>query len=142
VNSLLKKSLLVTLAAAGTPAVWADAPKVAQDKPVPARSVFVMPANPQEGRDPFFPESTRPYEEAVTTSPVADLSAFSLKGISVERGHAMAIINNHTFAVGDEGDVLTAGKRVHVRVIEIRSGAVVIDVNGARRELTLGAKQK
>ena len=139
-NTLLKHTLLLALAAAGVPTVWGDSPKTAPAKPVPPRSVFVMPASVRDGRDPFFPESTRPYEEAVTTKSALDPNVFVVKGISVERGHAMAIINNHTFAVGDEGDVLTGGKRVHIHLVEIRGGIVVIEVNGTRRELTIGVK--
>ena len=99
-----------------------------------------MPTNAREGRDPFFPESTRPYEEAVSAKRTVDVNAFSLKGISIVRGHAMAIINNHTFAVGDEGDVITASGRMHLHCLEIRANTVVIEVNGARRELNLGTK--
>ena len=43
----------------------------------------------------------------------------------------MAIINNHTFAVGDEGDVITPSGRVHLRCIDIQPGTVVIEVNGS-----------
>jgi hypothetical protein len=140
VNDLLKKTLLVALAAAA-PAVFADAPKTVPAKPAPPRSVFVMPASPRDGRDPFFPESSRPYEDAVAAQhPVADASAFAVKGLSIEHGRAMVIINNHTFAVGDEGDVLTTGGRVHLRLAEIRSGSVVIEVNGSRREISIGVK--
>ncbi len=106
-NALIKTFLLTTLVAAGVPRIQADTPKAAPAKPAPARSVFVIPTNPREGRDPFFPDSLRPYEASATAqTPVAN--AFLVKGISYEHGRAMVIINNHTFAVGDEGDVLTA----------------------------------
>lgn len=131
---------MVSLVAAGVPAVYGEVPKAATAKPVPARSVFVMPANVHEGRDPFFPESTRPYEDAVATKHTVEVNAFSVKGISIERGQPMAIINNHTFAVGDEGDVITPSGRVHLRCTEIRAGTVVIEVNGTKRELNIGTK--
>ena len=131
---------MVALAAAGVPAVFGEPPKAAPVKPVPVHSVFVMPASVRDGRDPFFPESARPYEEAVSSKSTLEANAFSVKGLSIEHGHAMVIINNHTFAVGDEGDVLTAGKRVHIRLAEIRAGVVVIEVTGAKRELTFGTK--
>jgi hypothetical protein len=131
---------MVVLAAASVTALRGETTNAVPVRPVPPHSVFVMPANAREGRDPFFPESTRPYEEAVTTKTVVDASAFTVKGISFENGRAMAIINNHTFAVGDEGEVLTGGKRVNIRVAEIRGGVVVIEVNGAKRELTIGIK--
>jgi hypothetical protein len=140
VNALFKKLLLLSLLATGGPAVLGEPPKTVPAKPVPAKSVFVQPASVREGRDPFFPESPRPYESAVAANHAVELSAFSIKGISIVRGHAMAIINNHTFAVGDEGDVITPTGRVHLRCTEIRPGTVVIEVNGTRRELTIGAK--
>jgi hypothetical protein len=103
--------------------------------------VFVMPASVREGRDPFYPESARPYEDAVASKRTMDTTAFIIKGLSVEHGHAMVIINNHTFALGDEGDVLTSSGRVHIRLAEIKNGTtVVIEVNGSRRELHAGNK--
>jgi hypothetical protein len=141
VNTLLKKTLIMALAAAGVPAVFGDTPKAAPAKPVPARSVFMMPANARDGRDPFFPESNRPYEDAMAAQhATVDATAIAVKGISYEHGRAMVIINNHTFALGDEGDVLTTGGRVHLRLAEIRSGSVIVEVNGSRRELSTGAK--
>jgi hypothetical protein len=139
-NTLLKKMLTVSLVATSVPAVFGEPPKAAPAKPAPVRSVFLMPANAREGRDPFFPDSARPYEAAVAASRTVEANAFSVKGISIERGHAMAIINNHTFTVGDEGDVQTTSGRVHLRCTEIRPGVVVIEVNGIKRELIIGAK--
>jgi len=127
------------VAAAAVPALHAESPKPAPAKPVPAHSVFVMPTNPREGRDPFFPESTRPYEEAQPKNPTS-FAALAVKGISYEHGRAMVIINNHTFAVGDEGEVLTTGGRAHLRLVEIRKTAAVIEINGSRRELTIPNK--
>jgi hypothetical protein len=140
VNALLKKSLIVALAAASVPAVFGEPAKVAPPKPVPAKSVFVMPASARDGRDPFFPDSTRPYEENKPANSALDENSFSVKGLSVQNGHAMVIINNHTFAVGDEGDVLTSAGRVHLHLIDIRPNAVVIEVNGSRREINIGMK--
>jgi hypothetical protein len=138
VNALLKITLWLA-ATAAVPAVQAETAKTAPAKPVPARSVFIMPSSPREGRDPFFPESTRPFEELQqqTNSPV---KALAVKGLSWEHGRAMVIINNHTFAIGDEGDVLTTGGRVHLRLAEIHKDAVVIEVNGSRRELKITTK--
>jgi len=131
---------MVALVAAGAPAVFGGPPTAAPAKPVPVRSEFVMPASPQEGRDPFFPESTRPYESAMVVKRTVEVNAFSVKGISIENGHPMAIINNHTFAVGDEGDVLTPTGRVHLRCTDIRAGTVEIEVNGVKRELNIVTK--
>ena len=132
---------MVALAAAGAPAAWGNpSPAATPAKPAPARSVFVMPASPQQGRDPFFPESTRPYEEMMASKHIAEPLTFTVSGLSVENGHPMVIINNQTFAVGDEADVHTGGKRVRIRLLEIRDGTAVIEVNGTRRELSTNIK--
>lgn len=126
--------------AATTAAFGGEPPKAATAKPAPVRSVFAMPASARDGRDPFFPESTRPYEVAAVAKNSLDATAFSVKGLSIERGHALVIINNHTFAIGDEGDVTTASGRAHIRLAEIRTNVVVIEVNGSKRELSIGNK--
>ena len=140
-NALLKSTLLVVLAAAVARTVCGEPPKEAPAKPVRARSVFVMPASSHEGRDPFFPESQRPYEEAVaatTNRPAPTL--ITVKGLSIDHGQAMVIINNHTFAIGDEGDVLTAGRRLHLRLVGLENGAAIVEINGSRRKLTIPPK--
>jgi hypothetical protein len=141
VNALFKKTLYAVLAASSVPAIFGEPPKAVPVKPAPARSVFVMPVSAREGRDPFFPESTGPYDD----NPAAklhdlDANAFAVKGFSIEHGRAMVIINNHTFAVGDEGDVHTATGEVHIRLVAIRPDAAVIEVNGNQRELGIGNK--
>jgi hypothetical protein len=104
---------------------------------VALRSVFVLPTNPSEGRDPFFPTSIRPYEDAASKIPmVADLTSLVLKGISSSPEHRLVIINNHTFGVGDEGDVLTSHSRIHIRCIEIKDKTVVVESGGQRHELS------
>jgi len=110
-------------------------------KPVAPHSTFVMPGSPSEGHDPFFPESTRPYAEvAASTKPTIDSTAFTIKGMSIENGRPMIIINNHTFAQGDEGDVLIPNGRAHIHVIEIHGTTVTIEANGLRRDLNANIK--
>jgi hypothetical protein len=141
VNALLKKSLLVTLAAAGcAPVVFGDQPKAANTNSIAPVSVFTMPTSPREGRDPFYPESTRPYEENKPAGLTVDPASFAVKGLSVQNGRAMVIINNHTFAVGDEGDVLTTEGRMHIHLVQIQDNVAVILVNGLRRELPIALK--
>ncbi len=134
-NALLKYILIAAGAAGAATGALADSPKPVAPKPAAPRSVFVMPASPRDGRDPFYPESTRPYEDAVATQQTQQATTFIVKGLSVEHGRAMVIINNHTFAVGDEGDVLTTSGRVHIRLAAIKANAVVIESNGSRREI-------
>ncbi len=103
---------------------------------VVSRSVFVIPTNPKEGRDPYFPNSNRPYDSATAGQVhVADVSSLVLKGVSGPPDHRLAIINNHTFAEGDEQDLVTSQGRIHVHCVEIKNGAVVIETSGQRHEL-------
>jgi hypothetical protein len=125
--------LILAATASDKPA--ASAPKSAL--PAPARSVFTQPASNRDGRDPFFPESTRAIENAqpVAGPHTVELSNLTIKGYSIVRGRPMVIINNHSFMVGDEGDVLVVGGRAHIRCVEIRSDTVVVEANGSRHEI-------
>jgi hypothetical protein len=101
------------------------------------QSVFIQPANPKEGRDPFYPDSIRPYESAAAAAPkTADITSLVLRGFSGTADHRLIIINNHTFAAGDEGDVITATGRIHLRCIEIGTDAVVVEVAGQYHKLS------
>ena len=101
------------------------------------RSAFVIPSNPQEGRDPFFPDSSRPYRHAQATTQhlVADVTSLVLKGISGPSDHRLAIINNRTFAVGDEQDLVTPQGRLRVHCVEIKPDSVVVEFAGESHEL-------
>jgi len=122
-----------------------NAAKATPPKPaaiIPARSIFTQPSSIRDGRDPFFPESTRAFD-AANTAAVAngaprniEATQLAIKGVSRDaRGRLMVIINNHTFMVGDEGDVLVTGGRAHLRCMEIRPDTVIVEVNGARHEI-------
>jgi hypothetical protein len=102
------------------------------DKESLHRSTFVMPSNPGEGHDPFFPDSLRPYESAVVTNHTAEITSLSFKGISGPPGNRLVIINNHTFGAGDEGDVTTSQGRIHIRCVEIKADSVVVESGGQR----------
>jgi hypothetical protein len=128
-----RQGLLIALAAANATALGQPAKKPA-DKLVAVNSTFVMPSNPQQGRDPFYPESIRPYANAMA-SHVVPVTTLAIKGFSGTPENRMVIINNHTFGVGDEGDVLTPGGRVHVHCLEINADNVVIEANNQRRTL-------
>lgn len=102
------------------------------------QSVFVMPDSPKEGRDPFFPNSMRPFVETHqlnNTQP--ELSALKLEGITSGRGHFFAIINDVTFGVGDEADVKTPTGKIHVRCVQIKANDVVVEAGGQLLTLTL-----
>ena len=100
------------------------------------RSVFILPANPGEGRDPFFPKSNRPFETAMNvTNNTVEVTALVVKGVSGSPDHRLVIINNHTFAVGDIADVITDMGRIRVHCVEIKPRSVVIEVGGQYHEL-------
>ena len=138
-NTSFKIFLVATLAVNAFGASLPVSPSSSTNKPVvvAARSIFVQPTNVREGRDPFFPESTRVYDANTQANPTHRVEATSLllKGISGTPGHWFVIINNHTFAVGDEGDILTATGRAHIHLLEVRDDAVVVEVNGERHSL-------
>ncbi len=102
----------------------------------PPRAAFVQPASNRDGRDPFYPESVRPFEAVAASAPRAvEMTALTVKGFSIVRGRPMVIINNHSFMAGDEGDVIGVGGRAHLRCVAIRSDTVVVEVNGVRHEI-------
>jgi len=120
---------------------FADAPKPAPAKApvvvIPPHSTFIQPASQHEGRDPFYPESMRVFDSApASTQPHVEIvTSLAVKGVSVVNGHTFVILNNHTFGVGDEGDVISGSTHVHVHCLEIRPGTVVVEINGARHEI-------
>lgn len=133
-----KSALAIGLSAAWATVMPVTAGPAAQPDASPAaiRSVFVIPSSPNEGRDPFFPSSTRPYEIAAAGKPhVGDVSSLILKGISGPTNRRLAIINNRTLAVGDEQDLVTPQGRIHIRCVEIKNNSVVIESAGSNHEL-------
>lgn len=134
--------LFATLAAViWTTRATADNKTTPATVPIVVTSTFAIPASNKEGRDPFFPESSRAYEAVMAASQTnrsAEITSLKVPGISGKSGQLLAIINNHTFAVGDEGDVLTTSGRVHLRCIDIQPTYVVVEVSGQRHRITLG----
>jgi hypothetical protein len=115
----------------GRLAEGAEPVKAAPAKLEPIKSVFTIPASPKEGRDPFFPESTRVYEVfAATTVHAVEITTLKVKGYSMINGQPMVIINNHAFMINDEGDVLTSSGRVHIRCLDIKPSNAIIEENG------------
>ncbi|MDE3068794.1 MAG: hypothetical protein KGJ60_14770 [Verrucomicrobiota bacterium] len=97
------------------------------------KSVFTLPTTPAEGRDPFFPNSLRPYQ-AVTSHAVA-LSSLVIMGILGTPEHPLVIINNLTFGVGDVEQITTPGGPVQVHCIAINGNTVLVEANGRRESL-------
>ncbi len=140
IQFLLTASL--PLAAAG-PLSLCAAPPAQNAKPEtpPAVSTFVIPASTPEGRDPFFPDSTRVYAgNPKNQSHVPVLTGLALKSILGDPPHVFAIINNHTFAAGDDGDVITqSGERLHIFCTGInpQAGTATVEAGGMREVLHL-----
>ncbi len=126
--------------AAGSPAAPAATPLETETP----QSIFIVPTSTSEGRDPFFPRTMRLPSGSrtasnVTTNPPSFVVELALKGISGTRERPLAIINNQTFAAGEENDVVTGTRRVRIRCVEINVPAetVIIQIGNERRELRL-----
>jgi hypothetical protein len=105
------------------------------------KSEFV--STPGFAKDPFFPKSTRHAPPAKTNSTEvapANINVLSLKGISGPTNHRLAIINNRTFAAGEEADMKVQGQSYHIKCVEVRDDGVLVIVNGQSQKLSLGPK--
>lgn len=106
------------------------------------RSVFTIPVKAADGRDPFFPLSRRMVVETkpgkIGETPTPPPVAVSLKGISRGAGNKrFALINDKTFTVDDEHEVVMNNSRVRIHCIEIKEDSVIVEVNGVRQELRM-----
>ena len=122
----------------------ADKPAAANGKPatnsVPF-SQFVIPAHQGQGRDPFFPKSTR-LTVVTNVAPIVQPSParLVLQGISGTTEHRFAIINGQTVTVGETGDVTVNGTRLQFRCLDIRDVSCVLEIGTERREIFLRAR--
>lgn len=112
----------------------------------PPQSVFLVPKKATEGKDPFFPTSTRVLNlnvEVKPKGPEVVVGELTLKGISGTAAEPLAIINTTTFTTGEDNDVMTAAGRMRVRCVEINmaAGTALVQVGGQRRELRLSPKK-
>ena len=140
----MKKTILILLVGAlalvGSKNVLAEAVAPAPTvKAVPVKSVFTLPKKLAEGRDPFFPESTRVFQAAMAenSSHTVEISSLVVKGYYRDAKGAFVVINNHTFTVGDEGDVLTPGGRMHIKCVAVLPDTIVIEFNGSMHQLPI-----
>jgi hypothetical protein len=145
-KSLVRLALLAVLSV--TPEVFAqprpastNAPVKSPEKITPVevpKSVFVIPKNKDEGRDPFNPNSGYIYESAAPVklgTKVVGGRDLVLKVISGTASRRMCTINNSTLVKDEESEVTTPSGKVMVKVIEINDDSVIITVNGEQREL-------
>ncbi|HTD85970.1 MAG TPA: hypothetical protein VK850_05290 [Candidatus Binatia bacterium] len=127
-----------------TSARAAEAPAPAKADTAPGHVspyISVFTDNRTFGKDPFFPKSRR---REITPVAVKDLvlkegelpQGMVLKGLSGTKEKQLAIINNYTFAEGEEAEVRIINILYRVKVIEIKERSVIISVNGTTpREL-------
>lgn len=105
------------------------------------RSIFNQPTSPKDGRDPFFPASLRVFASAVVpASKTKDLSSLIIRGKSGMPDHPLVIINDVTFAEGDDRDVITPDGRIRIHCLQIIGDVVVIEANGQRHQLRFEKK--
>jgi len=123
----------------------AETNRLAPEVVIP-KSVFVSEG--AIGKDPFFPNSTRPLNRKAPEDPgkkpvVQDFSQLLvLKGITGPPEKRIALINNLTFSKGEEGEPKAGNGKVKIRVLEIREKSVVISMEGVAtpKELLLQDK--
>ena len=101
------------------------------------QSVFVIPSQPNEGRNPFFPESVVRAAPQRIITPSLDGSLFVLNGIT-SPPRRTAMINGRTFEPGEEGEVrLPTGGKMMIKCEEIKADSAIVIIAGQRRELRL-----
>lgn len=117
----------------------AQAPAPAQEATALPKSLFMDDVS--VGKDPFFPRSTRrgPQLKEVIAI-VENTPDLLLKGVSGTSSRRLAIINNRTFEVGEEGELKAKGQSVRVKCIEIKDKSVLVRINGIDRELLLSPR--
>jgi hypothetical protein len=107
------------------------------------QSVFTIPTDKKEGRDPFFPDSTRLWGASASAQAVAKVSkptgasCLVLKGLSGVPENRLAMINGRTMARGEDAEINTECGRLLVHCVDISSNSAIIEVGGERRELHL-----
>ena len=147
--SMLSSAAALCLALLPLAARSAQSPALPQvDQISSIQSTFVD--DPQFGKDPFFPKSTRHLPKVITPTVNAapDTSAFTqllnsvtLKGISSLPGKRLAMLNNRTLEAGEQIEFKINGQPVKVRCIEIREKSVLIGIEGTAETKEIHLRQ-
>lgn len=130
------------------PAVPAGMPQLDVDPAEGFRSVFND--DPAYGKDPFFPNSTRPRDGTqpdpipipipIPASGKVPWELFELKGISISSAKRLALINNYTLAEGESRDYkFPSNLSYKLTCITIKERSVIVSVFGQKNELSLRA---
>src|SRR5207244_2214608 len=95
------------------------------------QSVFTIPSNPNEGRNPFFPRSTVVVTQPKSQTPInLDTSSLVLNGITSPPKRT-AMINGRTFEIGEENEVkLPNGGKERIKCLEIKDDSAIIEIRG------------
>jgi hypothetical protein len=94
------------------------------------KSVF---SDDEQGRDPFFPKSTRrQLKPAGPDAPkTVGPASLVLLGIIGEPERRIALINNQSFAAGEEQSVrVPGGGSAVIKCVEIRERSVMVTIHG------------
>ena len=110
---------------------WGTDSALDPDEPNRIREVEMPRAKPA-------PPAALPSYTAQTVS-VPD--TLVLKGIFGPKGHAVALINDQSLAVGDWGRVHVGKTNVFVRCLEIRDDSARIQISGSKEERELSLKK-
>ena len=106
----------------------------------PPKSVFID--DPQSGKDPFFPGSTRrvtKIEGRANSITDPHNLPLTVKLIVIGQSKKLAQINNRNFEPGEQAEVLAGGQKIKLRCLEIRQQSVLVSVEGVSesREILL-----
>jgi hypothetical protein len=138
ITSTLKRFAVAALLSFGL-LVHASDKSIATVKPaavVIPKSVFTD--DPQLGKDPFFPNSTRRMvvvSRVVLTNAPSNASSFSLltlKGISGIKGQRLALINSATVAEGELAGIRAGTQIVKIRCLAIHDASVLLELDGSK----------
>ncbi len=126
--------------AAGSPASGASGTASTDSVAVVIRK-SVFQNDLKDGKDPFFPKSTRrgPKTPEATAQIATPLVNLVLKGITGPPKRRFALINNQTLSAGEIASVRIANGQIKVHCLEIRDDSVIILIEGnpEQKELRL-----
>jgi len=147
-TTILSISLALLCTGVAARASSKDAPAKSNAKPAPnfrvvpevpiPQSVFDIPSQASEGRNPFFPQSVvHAAPPKVSPQNPFDPSSIVLNGITSPPKRT-AMINGRTFEPGEEGEVrLASGSKMMIKCEEIKADSATVTVGGQRRELRM-----
>ncbi len=131
----ITQTLLPTLLLQATCFLLLTPPGLSQTstKPDVGRTQSIFDDKLRMGKDPFFPASARRQDRPASTdpkTPQAPVVQLFLKAITGPPTRRLALINNQTFAAGEEGLVKVVNGQVKIRCVEIKEGSVIVAIEG------------